>query len=42
MNSEHNDRVSLIKIASIVKAGAALNKWKKLANRSKDRYYRFR
>lgn len=32
----------MAKLRSIVMAGAATNKWKKLANRSKDRYYRLR
>lgn len=41
--SNHQDRKNAIqKIRCIVMAGAATTKWKKLANRTKDRYYRLR
>lgn len=41
--SNGDDRKKAIqKLRCIIMAGAASTKWKKLANRTKDRYYRLR
>ncbi len=39
---EYNQNPIITKLRCIASAGAAVNKWKKLANRAKDRYYRLR
>jgi hypothetical protein len=35
-------REASAKLRSILRAGTAVSKWKKLAGRSRDRYYRLR